>query len=71
MEQESICLKCEHELREKGDYIRKLEKDIDSYEEVIKDNRNEMRILEVKLQNKEEMILELENNFTIAEGLFH
>lgn len=57
------------ELEAKRNYIEELENTIESYELALRDNKNEMEILETKLKNKADVILEYENNFVNVEDL--
>lgn len=56
-------------LKAKCDYIEELENTVESYELALKENKNEFEILDTKLKNKSDIILEYENNFVNVEDL--
>lgn len=62
-------LDLKEELQSKTAYIDELEKTVESYEMALKENKNEIEILERQLQNKSRAIQEYENNFVNIEDL--
>lgn len=61
--------KYKEELAKKSHYIIDLESKVETYEQVAKDNRSEIEILETKLREKNAMLIELENNYVNVEGV--
>lgn len=57
------------ELQDKIVYIEELEETVASYEIALKENKNEMEILEKQLENKTQIMQEYENNFVNIEDL--
>lgn len=60
-----------NELKCKEDYIVELEHTLDSYEVIINESKNDKNILEATIQNKNDVIIELENNFTNLKNVKH
>ncbi|KRT81944.1 hypothetical protein AMK59_5579, partial [Oryctes borbonicus] len=61
--------KCKEELSKKFNYIIDLESRVETYEQVVVDNKNEIETLETRLREKNNMLIELENNYVNIEGV--